>query len=701
MIIMSGSVAGQIRIDFLTNIARFNADMKSGARDGIGGFVDEYDRAVKKVASQKSIAESIAKEKASWKSAMDEVRKDMNLSRTDSLKMMSLANMNAARDPALEAETRRKSMIPWGNSYRVELSREAAETAARIGHEMGKVKSAWGEAMGELSRERLSEMGGLLPMGGGLLGSAVRWMGSHPILATGGAALAIGGSMAYSAEKERDSRAREVDVRMSMFGQSARDTSRLMAAGFNDTTLSRYMRSLGDQTEEQQKAFSKLQLNPGALSQDSLIDSLEKVRQGFEKLENPADRASVAMHLFGKGGNEVQDTLREMKRHLDTIGTHEIIDEEDISRVKAWDDSWKEVTNTMHEASLALASLFGSQTGIGTATARGFSDLGFVPLGFSNMRNRSLAGDGRTSDEWYVDNRDELERYAAVLARRAADDANIHNTGLLAKYNVKDEERRQQAMADVKVDSKKKEDDAAERQWEKDYAEQQRKWQDTLQQAETLKDQSRSPEQKYQDEAGRIDRLHNRRLLNEDEYARISRKNLDNYYREAYNLDRKRLLDSLKTPVDKYQEQTDAMKGMGFTLDQYNQLDEKARGDLRKELGISDTLGDYKREMEKLRQAETHGVITPEESVKRRKELRKKASGEMSADAFDVSPSAAMSIASTEAYNVIARGMIGSEREQALQKANDLLDKMDEKLRTIEQNTRVANNNAAQVFRIN
>ena len=110
---------------------------------------------------------------------------------------------------------------------------------------------------------------------------------------------------AYFAERVREQNrlTREVKEAALQLGQGAEDTSRLLGAGFDPMMLSKFQRSLADQSPEQLTAFKKLGLNPDELGTKPLLESLESVAEAFDgKVGNAADRASIAMHLFRQVG---------------------------------------------------------------------------------------------------------------------------------------------------------------------------------------------------------------------------------------------------------------------------------------------------------------------------------------------------------------------------------------------------------------
>jgi hypothetical protein len=163
------SVASEIRIDILANSARFTAGMRE-AGQGLGSFNDEFNRTVKGFDTLKARMDRSAGEAKAWKSSMSQIMG------ADSRGIMGGQDLMlggaAGGDVALANQTRWKSMLPWGNSMRVELTREAAETAAAIGAGSRRIGSSLVAAereMGSLSFSRSLRAAGTAALGRGPL----------------------------------------------------------------------------------------------------------------------------------------------------------------------------------------------------------------------------------------------------------------------------------------------------------------------------------------------------------------------------------------------------------------------------------------------------------------------------------------------------------------------------------------------------
>ena len=76
---------------------------------------------------------------------------------------------------------------------------------------------------------------------------------------------------------QRDELAREVRRNSLTLGQGAEDTSRMMGAGFDQPTLSRFQRSMSEEAATQMAAYGTLRLNPNKLAAEPMIKALGEV----------------------------------------------------------------------------------------------------------------------------------------------------------------------------------------------------------------------------------------------------------------------------------------------------------------------------------------------------------------------------------------------------------------------------------------
>jgi hypothetical protein len=333
---MGESVAGKIRIDLLANVAQFKAGMREAGRDGFGGFKEEAEKFDRWFASRKHASERMKAEKANWQQAMYGQGGAMYDPKGYGL---STANDPLKTDSALQAHVRLRDALPWGTSMRTTMSREAALTAAAIGEHKGTIVKRLAAASGEIAREA-----GYATGLGGLVGGIGRFALGHPLIT----AAALGTGFALSKGRERMELARQTRGESLMLGQGAEDTSTMRGMGFDAMMMTKFQKAISDRGTEQSEAFSKLKLDPVKLGTMPLVDALRQVGDAFEEnVKNPADRSSVAMHLFGKSGAEVIATLADMKEKMEYLGGHEVVSAEDVARVHAADEAMKGYSNQL------------------------------------------------------------------------------------------------------------------------------------------------------------------------------------------------------------------------------------------------------------------------------------------------------------------------------------------------------------------
>jgi hypothetical protein len=142
---VGNSVAGQIRIDLLTNVARFKTDMREAGREGLGGFTQEFQKTQRAI-SQKSLAADIQGRKDAWQSAMRSLRGDIQQNSgfdqrgnsRDMLSWYALENSNpSSGDPAYQRMSRLKGYLPSSQSTWTTLSAQEAAFAASQGSMTG------------------------------------------------------------------------------------------------------------------------------------------------------------------------------------------------------------------------------------------------------------------------------------------------------------------------------------------------------------------------------------------------------------------------------------------------------------------------------------------------------------------------------------------------------------------------------------
>jgi hypothetical protein len=712
---MSDSVAGKIRIDLLANVAQFKAGLREAGREGLGSFREEFERTSRSFNTQKAFSARMDVAKDSWKGAMDEVRKErLDYLRGSGATRQQLAAENLRfqglmrqewmpHDPAVQRSIRLKSMLPWGMSTRTELTREAALTAAAIADGKQTIVKQLAAASREIAGSAASA-GGL----SGLLG----FMGGHPLITAG----AVSAGLIVKQIHDRAGLARDVYRTSLRLGQGSEDTSRLLALGFdeNQNQLTKFQQSVAGRSE----GFKRLGLSPERLAAQPLTRALLDMSAALENVKNPAERARLAIELFGRGGGETLATLTNLRERMDAVGSASIIRAEEIERVKAWDTALKGARNTLSEISFSIGKAFGSQSGIGTHMARAFESM---PYWVDIMQDAVRLGDEEISKR--------LQKYDAMERRWKKEDFNIEHAEEIEKARVaqakltEDTKRYAEALQDAQdqlitirdrildlqggegaatrekykqklvesglslsspeiFDRMRHYDDMIdlERDWKK-YREDEKK-------RESLTESSRTPLQKYRDEMAELDRLYAGRADREAEYNRLARRYLEDYYREAAGLDAKRLQEELKTPLQKFREEMAWLRDMASSgavgQDLAAGIGEKRLTDLRKGIGISDPLGDYRKALKDLNELyRMDRSITPEQYERRHQELRKQTIRGMAEDQPSISLVPAMQAGSREAYSVIAQSMVTDPKVVEAQKTNVKLDAIDKKLGVI------------------
>lgn len=435
---MGSSVAGSIRVDILADAARFKAGMQEAGREGFSGFEQEFQRFEKRFAGGKAIADRAQKEQSGWVKAM---RMGDGPGTKGPLADAHGFMGGASRDLGLAKEVRYKSMLPWGMSMRTEMSKEAALTAAAIGQESGKIVKGLSGAMREIGGTAAASAGY-----GGAFSAVGKFAAGHPVLT----AATIGVGYVANQMRERDILAREVRKNAKISGQSTEDTSKLMAVGVEMPMVSKFQRALSQKTPDQLDAFGKLGLDPEQLKTQPLLQSLTQVGEALnDRVTNPADRAAVAMSLFGRGGAEVIATLSDMKSKMDLVDADEIFTAADTAKVYAWDRALKEAKNSLNDVSLGIGRAFGTESGTGTQMARGASALIAHPIDSFLFSARST----------YMSDAQLKEKHPDLYAKRerwAEDDAKVKNAPQIEKQRLADQKRADRRAAEAEAEQKKK-----------------------------------------------------------------------------------------------------------------------------------------------------------------------------------------------------------------------------------------------------
>jgi large-conductance mechanosensitive channel len=79
--------------------------------------------------------------------------------------------------------------------------------------------------------------------------------------------------------------------------------------GLMANRLQRSMSGMNEMGQSTSKAFAELGLDVGKLGQMSFNDQLQALGDGFARIKDPAERASVAMQIFGRAGGQMLQLL--------------------------------------------------------------------------------------------------------------------------------------------------------------------------------------------------------------------------------------------------------------------------------------------------------------------------------------------------------------------------------------------------------
>jgi hypothetical protein len=665
------SVAGQIRIDLLANSAQFKAGMREAGREGFGSFRDEAEKFDRWFESRKQVTARMGEEGANWQQAMYGAGGAMHDPYGYGLSTAGDKGPSANSLTSLRA--RQLSLLPWGTSMRTEMSREAALTAAAIGEAKQTVVNRLSRAAAEIGQE-VGTAAGI----GGPVGRVLGLANAHPVMALG--TLALGYELEHV--RQRYQLANEVRGESLMLGQSAEDTSRMKGIGFDAHMLTRFQRNMSDKGPEAMGAFAKLGLNPDALAAKPLIDALKDVGDAFDsKVTRAADRSSVAMHLFGRGGADVIATLSDMKRRMDLLGERQIIDATAVERAKSIEAALTRASNKLDKA-LALGS--GGESGFKNIartlellanpfdwkhSVRTFAKEDAREENAARKEEDRIAKDRIASAKALAD-APRLQMEATIrtardtLARMVDDPAMIARAEYLGKLMTggmkAGSPQFQTAMKDY------------------DYALGGAK-------LEGMRGSVAKPEERYEKEMDALDRLYQGRGERDDLYWRLAKKHAEDYYREVAGLDEKNLRQQLASPLERYRRGMDALDKAGKALGFDPELMRRGQADLSRNLrgglGITDWRQDYAKDFRDL--SEARGSMRPEEYDRRRRQLRERATGDATQDIKDVSPIPAMERGGLAAYQMIVNSMLQDPKTKAAEEANKVLDQIEKNTRPV------------------
>ncbi len=182
-----------------------------------------------------------------------------------------------------------------------------------------------------------------------------------------------------------------------------------------------------------------------------------------------------------------------------------------------------------------------------------------------------------------------------------------------------------------------------------------------------------SPEEKYQQaiDDAKLRRQKEYEHLRWDanqRYWQLCRKALDDYYKEAEGFDAKQMRRQLQSGEEAFQERIDKLQQWSDDTGRQDLAAKqiaKDSDDRRKQLGVSNPLGDYAKDLEEHRKALASGTITGDEFNAWNTSRRKSVIGEMAGDKPSISLNGAMAAGSAEAHSVIAQASVSDPKTKA------------------------------------
>jgi hypothetical protein len=694
------SVAGQIRIDLLANTAKFSAGLQQGRREA-RSFADEMAKIDRQMATRRSVGQRNTREQSAWRGLMEDASGGYMFEGEVGSSGWKGRSLATRRDDLL------RQAVPWGQSYRTTLSREAAETAAAITKAGSTLKQQLGETL-----RGLADQAGV----GGPLATALSLANKHPLAVLG----AVAGGLAIRNTAAQLGRVRDARETAQAFGQPVAEVSRLQAVGFDTGNLAHFYRAM----KEGGEVWKSLGLNAEKLKSESILTAFNEVGESFRKIASPVDRSAIAMELFGRSGAALLPVLSQLKEKLERVPDYKVIRPQDVQEGKATDLAKQGAENSLggmlvntgvaraHYQGIQALSLL-AETGLGALTHMpGLSSQDEAQAWAGRMgRKWSAASEQWGAAEANIENADALEQQARIQARADAfhtkrvADAKAERKAIAA---IADEQERWTASAEqlarnkvieeiekaggrpfAWTDSKGVEhagaidayDQAQLRKAKEERAQADRT------KGDALRESVRSAEEIYRAETEPADELYRRKAISEETYARLRKRYLEDYYRSEYRLDAKRLDESTRTGLgvlNREREGLAAMRKNGLISEDARSRGERdARDKYRASLGVSDPYETFRRKQEDLAEAlKTHDIST-EEYDRQTKRNKNAASGDVLSDYQDVQLMGAAKAGSSAAYSMLARSEVSDPKVTLAQETNKKLDAINESLKTI------------------
>ena len=693
------SVATDIRINLLANLAGFSGNMKQAG--------DEAEKATarfnKAFDSSKQVAARAEKEATAWREAMQK----------EGSFLASSMSFGGGETAETKNRVRWAEMLPWGKSARAEISKEAALTAA----ELGNAKSGLAKKLAEMS-SGLAEAGrgGI----GGLMSSGLGMLAAHPV----GAAVAAVAGLAINHVRERENYVRETSLSARTLGASTEDVSRLHGAGASDELLSHMQRAIG---EGGNAGLKKLGMDAGALEGESLQKQLEDIAEKFNKLPSAVDKATVAHELFGREGREMIPVLQNLKARLNEVADSRIVKAREAAAVQSSDRDFAAAKRTADAGMDAIYEKLGLSGGVSKNFSRGLSvGADFLFADEATKRRHQAQYNREDEAEYMADirakSKERADREAAFAAQEAERVKAMTDLSRSATEHVRDaiEElaspgsaARNAFQRQAATHAKRPGDMARamaaydEGQYQLGEAQANRRARD---EGEGIRKSLLNPIDAFDEESGRLLGIANRGGMSEHDYqialrragrtaegqlgvkspeeeyanrladlaharGRVSAEKLDRAARDAAD----QLMSAMDKPLmtaferfDAHMRSINAAENAGvYSADEAERRRKSERDSELAHAGIQRPLEKFKDAFEEISRLHDSGTITDDEYSRRRRQLRRSAVEESQADTREVSPLAAMAAGSREAYSMLVRA-VGRRKVRDRQEDRDL-----------------------------
>ena len=621
---MSESVAGKIRIDLLANAVQFQAGCREAGRS-LGDFESQVKSFDRQFNSQKNVAARINNEQAAFKGAYG---------------YGGANHGNLAAEIQRQSEIRWRGMLPTGNTAYSTLSRGEADQAAMFGSQMTDEGRAGGEGGGgghmllhsALSEAGLGRFAPLTQLAGhiskatiGIAGFAVGVLAAHSAAASLGKEIKQNREEAiklgltydqYVSQKGLPQHSRFVEG-AALSAEAGQEGAKGIGAGA--------WGALVTATDFVSQALSSI---PGALVGHG--SNYESGRLGamtdVARMEDDGKRREAEMRRQIDQQIEAEKGIGSMRSKLRELN----LTAEDAARAD-WIEKFhprEELIAQWDSLAAAIRRANAAKEASKMAEA-GLQDWNKAAYGGDELKDREYADKLRAAGK----SEDEIAANVRLFKSRRGETESLGRSGQALQKDLSPEEKYRQAMDDAKLrretDFQHNRLDANQRYW-------------TLARKAT--------EDYYTALASKEEQDIRRRRGSENEIYQARLRDIQR--REEAGLVSKK--------------DADAQRG-------------GLREDERKRLGVSDTLGDFARELGELRAALGSGVINQDEFARREKELRRGAAGRLMEEDPRARPLTAASYAehgSQAAYAMIVQNRLADPHLAAQQAANAKLDQI-------------------------